>query len=203
MAFVFTSNHYLCWGLAFLEMTNHLPNGGKQGMNNLFCIVSHAALLHLRCFYLPLQFLSFPSNSLSMSDWVGAQLLAKVIQEPRQTTKAFPYSLPGLIFVTLLRAGKYSTILCIFHFGLFFLMKNWISFFLLFSFFLVKIFLLIPPGFSFLFHCTIWIPLSFWLLHLVTVNNAKYFFSGQQSSKKGKTLIIYVIRDVLTLLKVK
>lgn len=30
-----------------------------------------------------------------------------------------------------------------------------------------------------------------------------YFFSGQHSSKKGKMLIVYVIRGMLTLLKVK
>lgn len=39
MVFAIPRHHYMGWSPAFLEMAEHLPAGGKRGIDSLFCFV--------------------------------------------------------------------------------------------------------------------------------------------------------------------
>lgn len=50
LVFVFSSNHYMCWGPAFWEVAKHLPVNGKQWINcSLLCLHAQVLLHLLKC----------------------------------------------------------------------------------------------------------------------------------------------------------
>lgn len=75
IVFVFPSNHYIWWSLAFLVfLAEHLPADGNQWISSLFCLACvWASLRLLNCFYLdPQIFLLLLFQFSSPSCWAGS-----------------------------------------------------------------------------------------------------------------------------------
>lgn len=65
MVFVIPRHCYMGWRPAFLEMAEHLPAGGKWGIDSLFCFVcvqSFSLYLLNECVYVNLWFSPFPDS---------------------------------------------------------------------------------------------------------------------------------------------
>lgn len=65
MVFVIPNHHYMWWSPAFLEMAEHLPAGGKWGVDPLLCFVCVQFFLYLlNHVYLKREFSPFPDSFL-------------------------------------------------------------------------------------------------------------------------------------------